>query len=129
MCYQITTTPLSVGGSDAIQGVSSGSEWLCDTKRAFSPGYDTKVPMNVSHCTQLQIQYISWVVSKRYIGYYTCYTITLFRSITVLCGTDNISHSDIFCGILSGPHNVVMDLNNVMTKTSLTDWNETRSSS
>ena len=55
--------------------------------------------------------------------------ITLFRSITMLCGTDIIPwsilkyspHSDWIwgvsgntCAILSVPHNIVLDLNNVM---------------
>ena len=49
-------------------------------------------------------------------------SITLFRSITKLCGNDNIQ-SNIYCiqyecrklfsGTLSVPHNIVMDLNNV----------------
>jgi hypothetical protein len=38
--------------------------------------------------------------------------ITLFKFITTLCMIDNIPQ--IFCGILSVPHNTVMDLNNVM---------------
>ena len=54
-------------------------------------------------------------------------TITLFRSITVLCGTDNISqniphvqtgceeYTKIFYRILSVPQNIVMNLNNNMT--------------
>ena len=48
--------------------------------------------------------------------------ITLFRSITMLCGIDNILQNissfsvngGIFHIRLSVPHNVVMDLNNVM---------------
>ena len=55
--------------------------------------------------------------------------ITLFRSTTMFGGTDNIAHNilggfhnqyeyakyiEIFCGILSVPQNIVMDLNNVM---------------
>ena len=38
------------------------------------------------------------------------YFITLLRSITMLCGTDNIPWNI--------PHNIVMDLNSVMFKTS-----------
>ena len=53
--------------------------------------------------------------------------ITLFKSITMFHGIDNISqtishiHTEcgkypkIFCGILSIPHNIVMKLNNAMT--------------
>jgi hypothetical protein len=49
--------------------------------------------------------------------------ITLFRSITVLCGTDGILGKyslysiciwGIFCRILLVPHNIVMDQNDVM---------------
>ena len=55
--------------------------------------------------------------------------ITLFRSIIIFCGTDSISESipryshiqtgcgkyfRIFHGVLSVPHNIVMDLNNFM---------------
>ena len=53
---------------------------------------------------------------------------TLFTSITLLCGTNDISRNVIhiqtecgeypwiFCGILSIPKNIVMDLSNVMTR-------------
>ena len=46
--------------------------------------------------------------------------ITLFRSITMLCGNDSGEcfefgeYPGIFYGILSVPHNTLMDLNNVM---------------
>ena len=50
-----------------------------------------------------------------------CNSITLFRSITMLCGTDNILHDifhgfhrvnvEIFCRILTVSQNNVMDLN------------------
>ena len=44
--------------------------------------------------------------------------ITLFRSITMFCETDNICHSclmrRILCIILSVMYNIVMDLNNII---------------
>ena len=45
----------------------------------------------------------------RYIGLPNC--ITVFRSITVFCGTDIIMWN---VKIPSVPHHIVMDLNNVM---------------
>ena len=52
-------------------------------------------------------------------------SITLFRSIRVFCGTDNISGifldivlmSRIFCMTMLVPHKTIMDLNNVMKPT------------
>ena len=54
----------------------------------------------------------------------TCVIITLFKSITMLCGTDNIPCSilgfsphrypGILRGILLVPRNIVMDMNNFM---------------
>jgi hypothetical protein len=38
-------------------------------------------------------------------------SITLFRSIAMLCGTDNIPHSIP----IYSPHNIALDLNNVMS--------------
>ena len=48
-------------------------------------------------------------------------SITLFRSIILFCGTDNILWNiqtkcgGTFCKILSVPHNTTMDLKNVMS--------------
>ena len=42
--------------------------------------------------------------------------ITLFRTIILLCGTNNITrkYQGMYCGILLIPHNIVMNMNNVM---------------
>ena len=49
------------------------------------------------------------------------FCITLFGSMTMLCGTDSIPRDSecgeyprILCEILSVPHNIVMDMNYVM---------------
>jgi len=40
--------------------------------------------------------------------------ITLFRSITMLCGTEYGKYPEIFCGIFLVSQNIVIDMNNVM---------------
>ena len=100
---------------------------LIHTRIRWASGLHGNSPLMRCHvfmCALWSISFLSWLQGASYICMWhvnTCKEmppITLFKSITMLCGTDNIMHYiptfglyvEIFHIILSVPHNIVMDI-------------------